>query len=125
MKSIQRGFFLLTDNRSFRCNVKESELAMRTRIRSSKSERPREAHLACEAVVVSAQIESDLIDLPPEEAAAYLKELACGIGLGGSSGHISCAGSADVFTFNDKEVRAWTIHAGDTASRAAGTIHTI
>ena len=28
------------------------------------------------------------------------------------------------FTFNDKEVRAWTIHAGDTASRAAGTIHT-
>ncbi len=33
------------------------------------------AHLACEAVVVSAQIESDLVDLEPEEAAAYLKEL--------------------------------------------------
>ena len=28
------------------------------------------------------------------------------------------------FTFNEKEVRAWTIHGGDTASRAAGTIHT-
>ena len=28
------------------------------------------------------------------------------------------------FTFNEKEVRAWTIHAGDTAVRAAGTIHT-
>ena len=28
------------------------------------------------------------------------------------------------FTFNDQEARAWTIHSGDTASRAAGTIHT-
>ncbi len=28
------------------------------------------------------------------------------------------------FTFNEKEVRAWTIHTGDTAARAAGTIHT-
>jgi ribosome-binding ATPase YchF (GTP1/OBG family) len=28
------------------------------------------------------------------------------------------------FTFNEKEVRAWTIHAGDTAVKAAGTIHT-
>ena len=27
-------------------------------------------HLACEAVVISAQIESDLVDLSPEEAAA-------------------------------------------------------
>ena len=32
-------------------------------------------HLACEAVVISAQIESDLIDLSPEEAAEFLKEL--------------------------------------------------
>ena len=32
-------------------------------------------HLACEAVVISAQIESDLVDLEPAEAAAYLKEL--------------------------------------------------
>ena len=28
------------------------------------------------------------------------------------------------FTFNDQEVHAWTIRAGDTAARAAGTIHT-
>jgi hypothetical protein len=28
------------------------------------------------------------------------------------------------FTFNDKEVRAWTIHSGATAAKAAGTIHT-
>jgi ribosome-binding ATPase YchF (GTP1/OBG family) len=28
------------------------------------------------------------------------------------------------FTFNEKEVRAWTIPSGSTALRAAGTIHT-
>ena len=27
------------------------------------------------------------------------------------------------FTAGEKEVRAWTIHAGDTAPRAAGVIH--
>jgi ribosome-binding ATPase YchF (GTP1/OBG family) len=33
-------------------------------------------------------------------------------------------GMRTFFTFNEKEARAWTIRAGDTASRAAGTIHT-
>ena len=28
------------------------------------------------------------------------------------------------FTFNEKEVRAWPLRSGETASRAAGTIHT-
>ena len=28
------------------------------------------------------------------------------------------------FTFNEKEVRAWTVRTGDTALKAAGTIHT-
>ena len=33
-------------------------------------------HLACEAVVISAQIESDLVDLAPEEAAEFLRTWA-------------------------------------------------
>ena len=77
-------------------------------------------------VVVSAQIESDLVDLPPEEAAAYLKEL--GVAESGLGALIRATyhmlGLRTFFTFNEKEVRAWTIHAGDTASKAAGTIHT-
>ena len=28
------------------------------------------------------------------------------------------------FTFNEQEVRAWTLHAGETAIKAAGSIHT-
>jgi len=83
-------------------------------------------HLACEAVVVSAQIESDLIDLSPEEAGEFLKEL--GVAESGLGRLIRAAyhvlGLRTFFTFNEKEVRAWTIHAGDTAAKAAGAIHT-
>jgi ribosome-binding ATPase YchF (GTP1/OBG family) len=82
--------------------------------------------LACEAVVVSAQIESDLVDLPPEEAMSYLKELGVAeSGLGQlirATYHV--LGLRTFFTFNEKEVRAWTIHTGDAAVKAAGTIHT-
>jgi ribosome-binding ATPase YchF (GTP1/OBG family) len=82
-------------------------------------------HLACEAVVVSAQIESDLVDLEPDEAAAYLKELGVeesGVGaLIRATYHL--LGLQTYFTAGEKEVRAWTIHLGDTAPAAAGVIH--
>jgi ribosome-binding ATPase YchF (GTP1/OBG family) len=82
-------------------------------------------HLACEAVVISAQIESDLVDLSPDEAQAFLAELGVqesGIGsLIRSTYHL--LGLRTYFTAGEKEVRAWTIHAGDTAPRAAGVIH--
>ena len=127
-KIVQRSFFLLTDKPTvFACNVKESDLA--TADQNPFVQKVREyvkTHLACEAVVVSAQIESDLIDLPPEEAVEYLKEL--GVAESGLGQLIRAAyhvlGLRTFFTFNEKEVRAWTIHAGDTAAKAAGTIHT-
>jgi hypothetical protein len=127
-KIVMHGFFLLTDKPViFACNVKESDLA--TADKNSFVQKVRgyvKAHLACEAVVVSAQIESDLIDLPPEEAVAYLKELGVAeSGLGQlirATYHV--LDLRTFFTFNEKEVRAWTIHTGDTAVKAAGTIHT-
>jgi ribosome-binding ATPase YchF (GTP1/OBG family) len=83
-------------------------------------------HLACRAVVISAQIESDLVDLSPDEAKEFLQEL--GVAESGAGQLIRAAyhvlGLRTFFTFNEKEVRAWTIHAGDTAVKAAGTIHT-
>ena len=126
-KVIARGFFLLTDKPTiFACNVKESDLA------NAESNpyvlRVREyvkTHLACEAVVISAQIESDLIDLSEEEAKAFLKELGVeesGVGaLIRATYHL--LGLRTYFTAGEKEVRAWTIHAGDTAPKAAGVIH--
>ena len=127
-KIIQRSFFLLTDKPTiFACNVKESELAAADQ--NPFIQKVREyvkTHLACEAVIVSAQIESDLADLAAGEAADYLKEL--GVAESGTDQLIRSAyhvlGLRTFFTFNEKEVRAWTIHAGDTAVKAAGTIHT-
>ena len=84
------------------------------------------AHHACETTVVSAQLESDLVDLTPEEAAEYLKEL--GASESGVNalirGTYQLLGLRTFFTFNEKETRAWTVQAGDTAPRAAGKIHT-
>jgi GTP-binding protein YchF len=127
-KTIVRSFLLLTNKPViFACNVKEADLA--TADQNSFVQKVRayvKTQLACEAVVVSAQIESDLVDLSPAEASAYLKEL--GVTESGLGQLISATyrvlGLRTFFTFNEKEARAWTIHAGDTAAKAAGTIHT-
>src|SRR4026208_646895 len=70
-------FFLLTDKRTiFACNVKEADLATAdTNPYILKVSEYVKTHLACEAVVISAQIESDLVDLEPAEAELFLKEL--------------------------------------------------
>ena len=124
---VAKGFFLLSDKPTiFACNVKDSDLATAdanpyvVKVRDYVK-----AHLACEAVVISAQIESELIDLTPEEGDEFLKELGVtesGMGsLIRSTYHL--LGLQTYFTAGEKEVRAWTIHAGDTAPKAAGVIH--
>jgi ribosome-binding ATPase len=126
-RSLARSFFLLSDKPTiFACNVKESALA--TADTNPYVQRVREyvqTHLACEAVVISAQIESDLADLEPDEAKAFLESLGVdesGIGkLIRATYHL--LGLRTYFTAGEKEVRAWTIHAGDTAPKAAGVIH--
>ena len=126
-KVVARNFFLLTDKPTiFACNVKEGDLA--TADQNPFVLKVREyvkTHLACEAVVISAQIESDLTDLSPDEAKQFLKELGVeesGVGaLIRATYHL--LGLRTYFTAGEKEVRAWTIHVGDTAPKAAGVIH--
>ena len=126
-RALSRPLFLLTDKPTiFACNVKESDLA--TADANPYVVKVREyvgTHLNCEAVVISAQIESDLVDLSPEEGEAFLRELGVeesGIGLLiRATYHL--LGLQTYFTAGEKEVRAWTIHAGDTAPKAAGVIH--
>jgi GTP-binding protein YchF len=126
-KALSKSFFLLTDKPTiFACNVKESDLA--TADQNPFVQKVREyvkAHLACEAVVISAQIESDLIDLSEAEAKEFLKELGVNeSGVGALiRGTYHLLGLRTYFTAGEKEVRAWTIHAGDTAPKAAGVIH--
>ena len=126
-RAVAKQFFLLSDKPTiFACNVKDSELA--TADENPYVVKVREyvkTHLSCEAVVISAQIESELIDLSPEEGDAFLKEMGVqesGMGsLIRSTYHL--LGLQTYFTAGEKEVRAWTIHTGDTAPKAAGVIH--
>ncbi|HLX71897.1 MAG TPA: redox-regulated ATPase YchF [Verrucomicrobiae bacterium] len=127
-KAVSRLFWLLTDKPTiYACNVKEGDLATAdTNPHVVKVRDYAQHHFACEAVVISAQIESDLIDLSAEEAKEFLKELGVqesGVGqLIRATYHL--LGLRTYFTAGEKEVRAWTIHAGDTAPKAAGVIHT-
>jgi ribosome-binding ATPase len=126
-RAIARSFFLLSDKPTiFACNVAEVDMAAAdTNPYVQKVREYVRTHLACEAVVISAQIESDLVDLEPAEAAEFLKDLGVeesGMGaLIRSTYHL--LGLQTYFTAGEKEVRAWTIHVGDTAPRAAGVIH--
>jgi ribosome-binding ATPase len=125
---LAKSFFLLTDKPTiFAANVKETDLA---RVEANPHVlRVRDyarTHHDCETVTVSAQLESDLVDLSPAEASEFLKELGVsesGVGaLIRSTYHL--LGLRTFFTASEKEARAWTVHAGDTAPKAAGVIHT-
>ena len=126
-KAVSRLLWLMTDKPTiFACNVKEGDLAGAEQNAFVLKVREYAAHhFACEAVVISAQIESDLIDLSDAEAKEFLKEL--GVNESGVGALIRATyhllGLRTYFTAGEKEVRAWTIHAGDTAPKAAGVIH--
>ncbi|HYP67423.1 MAG TPA: redox-regulated ATPase YchF, partial [Thiobacillaceae bacterium] len=88
--------------------------------------RARAAEEHAPVVPVCAALEAELQELSPEERVEYLKEL--GWEEPGLNRLIRATydllGLQTYFTAGVKEVRAWTIHKGDTAPRAAGVIHT-
>jgi ribosome-binding ATPase len=79
-----------------------------------------------EVVPFSAKIEAELSELPPEDRADFLASL--GVESAGLDRLIHAGyhllGLQTFFTVGDPEVRAWTIHRGDTAPKAAAVIHT-
>lgn len=79
-----------------------------------------------QVVIVSAQVESELVDLSPEERVDYLEAL--GVEEGGLRSLIAATyqllGLRTFLTTGPKETRAWTIRAGMKAPQAAGAIHT-
>lgn len=76
-------------------------------------------------VVISAQVESELIELSAEEQTDFLEAL--GVTEGGLKSLIRATydllGLRTYLTTGEKETRAWTILAGMTAPQAAGVIH--
>src|SRR6188474_2695712 len=127
-KAMMKLFQLLTAKPVlFACNVAESDLATaeQNRFVQQVANYVRTHHDAA-YVPISAKIESELIDLPPEEAKAFLKDL--GVDDSGVSalikGTYALLGLMTYFTAGEKEVRAWTIKKGWKAPQAAGVIHT-
>jgi GTP-binding protein YchF len=78
-----------------------------------------------EIVPFSAKIEAELSELPPEDRGEFLATL--GLTSAGLDRLIRASyallGLETFFTAGEPEVRAWTIHRGDTAPEAAGVIH--
>ena len=76
-------------------------------------------------VIISAQVESELIELPEEDRADFLESL--GVKEGGLQSLIRATydllGLRTYLTTGPKETRAWTIVAGMKAPQAAGVIH--
>ncbi|KAM3570059.1 hypothetical protein VYU27_007863 [Nannochloropsis oceanica] len=78
-------------------------------------------------VIVSAQVESELVELPLEDRKEFLESLgvqeeACGLRALVKETY-SLLGLQTYFTCGPKETRAWTIKKGSTAPQAAGVIH--
>ena len=77
-------------------------------------------------VVICAKMEAEMADMSDEDKQMFLAEI--GQEEPGLNRLIRAAfkllGLQTYFTAGVKEVRAWTIHIGDTAPQAAGVIHT-
>jgi hypothetical protein len=83
------------------------------------------AHRAGAVVPVCAKLEAEIAELPPEEAAAFRRDL----GLVDSPlerlvrATYELLGLCSFFTTGPDEVRAWTISCGAPAVEAAGAVH--
>lgn len=106
------------------CNVDEQSVVSGNQY----TEKLREAvaHEEAEVLLISAAIESELIDLGREDQLLFLEEM--GLKESGVARLIASAykllNYITYFTAGKKEVRAWTIEKGWTAPKAAGVIHT-
>jgi hypothetical protein len=77
-------------------------------------------------VAVCAAIEAEIAELSEEDKSVFLADMGMtepGLNRVISAGY-SLLGLQTYFTAGPKEVRAWTIHVGDTAPKAAAVIHT-
>ncbi len=111
----------------YAANVDESELAGAEgpHLRALREAVARSSEHA-EVVPFSAKIEAEVRQLPPEDRADFLASLGlveAGLDRVIHAGY-HLLGLHTYFTAGEQEVRAWTIHQGDTAPRAAGVIHT-
>jgi GTP-binding protein YchF len=119
-----RPFFLLTAKPVlYVANVKEDGFENNPHLDTVRAHAATEG---AEVVALCAAIEAEIADLGDEDKQIFLADM--GLNEPGLNRLIRTAyhllGLQTYFTAGVKEVRAWTIHQGDTAPQAAGVIHT-
>jgi len=123
--AIYDSHFITAKPQVYVCNVDEA--GIKTGNNYIESVKKRAAAEGSEAVCICGKFEAELADIKdPEEKLAFFQEL--GLKESGLSALIHSVyrllGLRTFFTAGADECRAWTIHAGDTAPKAAGVIHT-
>jgi GTP-binding protein YchF len=119
-----RQFFLITAKPVlYVANVKEGGFENNPHLDVVRAHAGKEG---ADVVAVCAAIEAEIADLADDEKQMFLADM--GLDEPGLNRLIRAGyhllGLQTYFTAGVKEVRAWTIHKGDTAPQAAGVIHT-
>jgi len=125
-RALARGFFFLTMKPTiYAANVGEATLASPNENSGVRAIRAIAEKEAAECVIICAQLEAELVALPPDERLDYLRSV--GVSSSGVDRLIQSAyhllGQMSFLTAGEKEVRAWTISQGTRAQEAAGVIH--
>ena len=123
-KANLRQFFLITAKPVlYVANVKEGGFENNPHLDAVRAHAEKEG---ADVVAVCAAIEAEIADLADDEKQMFLADM--GLDEPGLNRLIRAGyhllGLQTYFTAGVKEVRAWTIHKGDTAPQAAGVIHT-
>jgi len=107
------------------CNVDEDGIKNGNKYIDTVKKIAAEENSDC--VVICGKFEAELADMDnPEDRLAFLEELGLkesGLAVLARAAY-KLMGLQTFFTAGSDECRAWTIHAGDTAPKAAGVIHT-
>jgi ribosome-binding ATPase len=105
-------------------NLDENDVSRREEIEAEFRSRLGQAHT--EVAALCGKLEMELLDLSPEEAAEYRRDL----GLGEETGldrairiSYELLGLISFLTTGPDECRAWTVERGSPAPKAAGKIH--
>ncbi len=123
-RSLLRPLCLLTDKPAiYVANVDEKGFKNNPLLEKIEAYAAREG---APVVAICAAIEAEMADMSADDKRAFLADL--GLEEPGLDRLARAAygllGLQTYFTAGPKEVRAWTIHRGDTAPQAAGAIHT-
>ena len=122
-QALVRDLFLLTlKPLMYIANVKEDGFVNNPHLDAVRKRAEAEG---AEVVPVCAAIEEELAQLDDADKLAFLADMGLdepGLNRVINAGY-KLLGLQTYFTAGEKEVRAWTIHQGDTAPQAAGVIH--